>query len=221
MPSFETAQLRDNFYKVEEALQDVLPGSAYAERYMEVGSVGIALTAGVYSDFQDTSIESYTGYPNIFSNRRLHPEAWVKFSELDYEALIGQPEPSELVGPEVISIAKGIRLAKNPNLLSSFDLEITQGAGQVGWAGAVSNAHGAFLSVSGLWEVHDDALARYHMRNYKALAAPEEMKVDQVATELAAEFDGINKRQSGIPVEELTRPEVGVLLNRGTVKRAA
>ncbi len=134
MTHFDESQVRDNFYKMEEALQVLLPGSEYAQRYANTGSVGLALVVGSHKDLKDTTLLDYNGEPPILNNRQEHPETWDD-EGVDYQALLGHDKPLNLGRYDSFALAKAVRLAQNPNLHSSFGLEVNQGKGQVGFAG--------------------------------------------------------------------------------------
>lgn len=202
--------------RIDEALQAVLPGSDYHERYSNAGSVGLALVEGEHPAF--LSLEPFLAgnHPPIFSNKDGHPEAWSE-EGVDYEGLIGQPKPEDLDRFEVFALAKAIHIARNPGLDQSFELEIPQGKDEVGFAGAIK-VSGLTRAISGLWEVHDDFLIRYITRNQEGLQSGR-MAKPQIVREIRSSLDNIARLHEGIPAANLTRPEVQRLLNRATVTR--
>lgn len=216
MTHFDESQIRDNFYKIEETLQILLPGSGYAQRYTNTGSVGLALVAGSPRDLRSTSLLDWSGQPPILNNLQEHPETW-NDEGVDYQALLGHGKPLNLGRYDAFALAKAVRLAQNPHMQSSFGLEVNQGKGQVGLAGGINTGR-SIVAISGLWELHDDAATRYYIRNFIGLP---KMGEDQITEELGIVLSNLASRHSGIAVEDLTRRELQVLVNMGTVQRAA
>lgn len=206
----------NTFRRTDEALQEILPGSDYHERYANAGSVGLALVEGEHREFSSPQPFLAGNHPPIFSNKNDHPEAWSE-EGIDYEKLIGQPKPEGLDRFEVFALAKAVHIARNPGLLQSFELKIPQGKDEVGFAGAIK-ASGIIRAISGLWEVHDDLVVRYITRNQEALEDGR-MTKSQLIREIKGSLDKIAKLHTGIPAADLTRPETQRLLNRATVTR--
>lgn len=205
---FSRDQIEDTFWRVENTLQHLLPGSDYHPRYQNAGSVGLSLVVPIYSG-------EPLGPLVTVNNLADHPEAW-SHEEVDYKALLGRERRTGEARFDVFALAKLARLMSDPGLTSSFDLSLAQPqVGQVGFAGAVRNGFGQVGSASGLWELHDDQV----IKTYLALLRDPDRPNWAIANTLRNRFNGIAANHQGIPANDLTREDLQVLLEGKAVRR--
>lgn len=207
-------RIEDVFGQVESAVQTNLPGSNLHGRYTNAGSVGLAYVTGLDVDFPRNGI-LYPRSPLVaLSNLADHPEAW-SHEGVDYEDLLGRDRQPGVGRFVEFALAKAAYMAGESASPTSFNTQLKQGQGRVGFAGAI-RSRGRIHSYSGLWELHDDLCSR---TSSEELNDDHQRPKESIAIRIEQGLEQIASIHPGIPAAELTRPELAVILAGGTVRR--
>lgn len=218
---------QSTYASIEQALNLVLPGSAFHERYRDVEGVGLALVvgedgvaAGTYNPLLPDTLSKLAFWAN---NRSERLGLWNPL-ETDAETLGGEV-PASLGRFTAFALAK-INTLTTDKAFSSHRSDIRIAPGQVGFAGG-RRAAGALLSMSGLWEVHDDVATRAYASEMSKTDGSDSddtrRTTDELAEAFEAVFETIQQRfHQGTEAADLSRDDVGVLLRdaAGMLNRA-
>ncbi len=199
---FSRDQVKDAFWQVEEATQEILPGSSFHPRYQKSGSVGLSL---MYLPFNHTDIIKV-------NNLADHPQAW-EHDGVGYKSLVGFDRAKGTARFDVFARAKLATLEGDSTRETSFALEVPRGRGRVGFAGGVRHDNNDESAVSGLFELHDHYV---NLAHYMLLTG--KLTLKRVSDHLESRFVSLAARHIDIPADTLTREELHTLLIGGSVQ---
>lgn len=199
------------FNSVEDALNQVLPGSDVHARYRDAEEVGLAIVVGRTTQVSYNPLD----HPKLEAsfrtdNQDKRPSAWEPLSA-----------DSEFLEGEVTALGRFafFALAKTENMritgkLSSYDpdrLSITPG--RVGFAGG-RRLFDSFVTPSGLWEVHDHLVSgAYAIEVAEVTTGVREPKTsDDFAGYFEKEFARIKTLHEGVAAADLSHGDVSRLL---------
>lgn len=207
------SELKNVLY-IEDTLQNILKGTKagnFHPRY-NGSPVGLAVVRASLSAVKDEGLSpldpgSLGRLDRHFFNSDTQPGAWsVPDLKQYYQLLGGMPDAS--VGRfSAFALAKLNEILSTGKTSSQSDSKIETGPGRVGLAGGVRTGD-QLTSVSGLWEVHDHAIARVVEQTE---AVPLEVgTTEEVLRAIFNQIKGLH-RQSG-PADELSRSYIGLML---------
>jgi|GEM_PF-3788797 len=200
------------FTNIEEALNQVLPGSDVHARYRDAEEIGLAMLVGTTTQISYNPL----AHPG--------PEPSFKIDNQDRRSGAWEPLPqnSEFLDGRVTNLGRFVffAFAKTENMritgmASSYDphrLAITPG--RVGLAGG-RRLFGSFVSLSGLWEVHDHLVSGTYATEVARVAAEvqEPTTTDDFAEYFERAFAEINELLEGVAAADLGHGDVGKLLS--------
>jgi hypothetical protein len=205
------------FDRIESAVNLVMPGSESHKRYQGVGEVGLAAVVGRYfvttDSYNPFDPETPDRLSFIAHNRDKHPDVW-KPMDTDVTFLGGElPEGmGRFVG---FALAKINALTLDNAGLSSFrpgDAIIDKG--MVGLAGG-RRFGGTLVSLSGLWEVHDDAFCAMFIdelsREYGGKRP--NRSIDTLSEEIEKIVGVISKLHKGVEASDMKRKDIAKLFD--------
>lgn len=206
------------FTVIDSAAQQVLPGSLWHPRYCEAEEVGLAAIIGPTGqapDFYNPLIESVLErVPYHANNAETHPKAW---QALESDAVIlGGRVPEGLGRFNAFAAAKANHVNSGKDNKSSFSETIAIAPGLVGLAGA-KKIGDAIISVSGLWEIHDLAIAWkfIEMLGFGRLMDVVNIpSLDRAATEMEEIFKKIENKLNGQNPAEISREDLKKVVDR-------
>lgn len=207
-------KIEDVFGQIESAVQTNLPGSDFHERYTNVGSVGLAYATGLDVDFPRNGILYPRSPLVVLSNLADYPEAW-SHEGVDYEDLLGRGRQPGVGRFVEFALAKAACMAGESVSQSSFNTQLKQGQGRVGFAGAL-RSRGRIHSYSGLWELHDNLCSRVSSGELNNSNQPTK---ESIAVRIERGLEQIANMHPGIPAAELTRQELATILAGEIVRR--
>ncbi len=200
------------FAAIEGGLNQVLPLSFYHPRYEEIGEVGLAIVVGKPDEptFNPFEISEHNGI-YIAENSKERPTAWQPIEE-DSEFLAGRA--TDLPRFVFFALAKTERMRKT-GLSESWGDKLAIEPGVVGFAGG-RKRYEAFVTASGLWEVHDHIVAVEFADEIVAVTERESepKTADTFAVIFEEVFAEVESMLDGASADKLTRVQVRELVTQ-------
>jgi hypothetical protein len=203
-----------NTFSIGNALQTVLAAGKRVDlhpRY-DGSRVGLAVARASVSTVQEKGLSPLDGDSldrldsHVF-NSDTQPDAWRIPNPQQYYELLGGVPDVRVGRFSAFALAKLNEILATGKTSSHSASKIETGPGRVGLAGGV-RTEGQLTSVSGLWEVHDHAVARVIEQTDGTTF--EDNAAEEALRAVFHQIKGLH-RQSG-PADELSRNFIGIML---------